>query len=191
MFTELLIAVSSFIHIAVYLKRKEIKYRILYYESYVLLIIGLSGWISSWILLEPKDLGRALFTLYSGQWYFPVQPIDLIFLGLGLLATTTMLDFLTRSYDMDRKSMLAILPWTIVGQYRYLHEFAWTYQYWITMNVKAGYFSDIIPPPDALGGGIDWPVALLTHSYALLFTVFTIFNLVVVLRESAKKKTQQ
>ena len=191
MFTELLIVVSSFLHIAAYLKHKAIKYRVLYCESVVLLIVGLAGWISGYILFNPKNLGRALFTLYSGQWYLPVQPIDLIFLGLGLLATTTMMNFFTRFYDLDRKSLLAILPWTVVGQYRYLHEFAWTYQYWITMNVKAGYFSDIIPPPDALGGGIDWPVALLTHSYALLFTVFTIFNLVVILRESTKRKTQQ
>lgn len=188
-FNELLIAGLSFIHMAVHLKWKKIEYRILYYESFILLIVGLLGWISAWIF-PPHDLMRSLFRLYTGRWYLPVQPIDMIFMGLGLLLSTAVLDFLTKLYDLDRKSLLAVLPWTVTAQYRFLHELAWVFMYWITMNVKLGNFSDIIPAPDALGGGTDWPVALLTHLNALLLIVFTIFNFIVILQESGKKKMQ-
>lgn len=191
MSAELLIIGLSFIHVGVFLKWKKIEYVVLYVESLALLVAGLLGWVSSWIFFYPNDWERSLFALYSGQWYCPFQPIDLIFLALGLFASTGVLDFLTRFYGLERKSMLAVLPWTVVGQYRFLHEFAWTFQYWITMNVVAGHFSDIIPAPDALGGGMAWPVATLTHFYALTFTVFTIFNLVVLLTESKRKHEQR
>ena len=189
-FNELLIAGLSFIHIAAHLKWKKIEYKILYYESFILLIVGLLGWISGWIF-TPQELMPSLFRLYTGVWYLPVQPIDLIFLGLGLLLSTAVLDFLTKLYDLDRKSLLAVLPWTVTAQYRFLHELAWVFMYWTTMNVKVGNFSDIIPAPAALGeGGPVWPVALLTHLNALLFIVFTIFNFIVILQESLKKKSQ-
>lgn len=182
-FNELLIAGLSLIHVAVHLKWKKIEYRILYYESFILLTVGLLGWI-----FTPYDLTSSLFRLYTGAWYLPVQPIDVIFMGFGLLLSTAVFDFLTKIYDLDRKSLLAVLPWTVTAQYRFLHELAWVFMYWTTMNVKLGNFTEIIPAPDALGGGPAWPVALLTHLDALLFIIFTIFNLIVVLQESGKRK---
>lgn len=121
----------------------------------MLLALGLAGWIVGWILVYPGDFGRSLFVLFTGQWWCPVQPIDLMFLGFCLFLASAVLDFLTKTYSLDRKGLLTILPWITTGQYRYLHEFVWAYQYWITMNVQAGYFSDIITAPSALGGGAD------------------------------------
>lgn len=183
MSSELLIAGFSFIHLAVHLKWKKIRYKIFYYESAILLAAGLLSWTVLHLRGELFDR-NGVFTLLTGSWYFPVQPIDLIFMGFGLLMSTALLDFLTKLYALDREGLLAILPWTIVGQYRYLHEFVWVYQYWITKNVQSGKFSDLIP---WLDGGL-WPPALLTHMMALLFIVFSIFNFIVILQESRKKK---
>ena len=170
---ELLIAGLSFIHIAVHLKWKKIEYKILYFESAIILTIGLvSGiYFASTNLLYEDDVFRPI----SGLWYLPTQPVDLIFIGLSLFLSTVLLDFLTKFYDLDRGSLLAILPWTITCQYRFLHELIWVFHYWITMNEINTKFMDKF-----IGlGGIEWIPALLTHMNALLFIVFSIFNFAV------------
>jgi hypothetical protein len=181
--SEVLIAGFSLGHIAVHAEWKKIRYKILYCESAVLLALG----FSSWTVLDfaGKLLDKnGVFTLLTGP-LFPIEPIDLIFMGLGLLLSTGLLDFLTKFYKLDREGLIAILPWTIVGQYRYLHEFVWVFQYWITINVANGKFSDAVP---GLWGG-TWYPALLTHVYALLFIVFSIFNFIVILQESRSARS--
>ena len=180
MFTESLIIAASLIHIAAFLKHRKINFKLSYTEAIIILTIGLLGWL----LLIPNDPEHSLFALYTGKWYIPVQPIDLIFLGTALFTSAATLDFITKHYNLNRNSMLTVLPWTITAQYRFLHEFVWTFQYWITINIANGKFSDIVPAPDALGGGINWPIAVLTHFYALMLTIFTIFNLVIIIRET-------
>jgi hypothetical protein len=180
--TELLIAAFSIIHLTVHLKWKKIRYKTLYYESSIILAVGLLSWTGFYLMGILLDK-NGVFTLLTGTWYFPIQPIDLIFMGLGLLVSTALLDFLTKFYDLNREGLLAILPWTIVGQYRYLNEFIWVYQYWITMNVQSGKYSDSIQ----WFNGTLMP-ALLTHMWALLFIVFSTFNFVVILMESRQKR---
>jgi hypothetical protein len=84
-----------------------------------------------------------------------------------------LLDFLTKQYGLNRKSLLAILPWTLTGQYRFLHEFLWVYHYWITMNVIEGKFFDWIP---WIEKGTSMAPALLTHAYAMLLILFSVFG---------------
>jgi hypothetical protein len=174
-FNELLIAGISFIHIAVHLKWKKIEYKILYIESAIILTVGLLGGIYT----------TDMFYVLTGSWYYPIQPTDLVFMGLGLLVSTVLLDFLTKFYNLDRQSLLAILPWTITGQYRYLHEFVWVYHYWITMNVLSERFSDYFNSTTNMKYGLGkvelWP-ALLTHMNALLFIIFSIFNFAIILQ---------
>jgi hypothetical protein len=144
--------------------------------------VGLLSWTVLDLRGELFD-SNGIFKTLTGSWYFPVQPIDLIFMGSGLLLSTALLDFLTKFYDLNQKGLLAVLPWTIVGQYRYLNEFVWVFQYWITMNTQAHAFSDSIRWLD----GTMFPPAVLTHMYTMLFIVFSIFNLFVILQESKKK----
>jgi hypothetical protein len=164
------------------LKWKKVRYRTFYCESIILLTLGLLGWTVLALTGELFDK-NGIFTLLTGS-LFPIQSIDLIFLGLGLVISTALLDFLTKFYHLNREGLIAILPWAIVGQYRYLHEFVWVYQYWITANVLNGKFSDTVA---GLWGG-NWSPALLTHLYSLLFIVFTMFNFIVILYESRKKR---
>jgi hypothetical protein len=174
MVNELLIAGLSLIHIAIHLKWKRIEYKTLYLESTIILIIGLLNWIL-YVLIRCKNIAENLFSPLT--WWFPVQPIDLIFIGLSLLLSTLLLDFITKFYDLDRKGLLAILPWTLTGQYRFLHEFLWVYHYWITMNVIEEKFSDWIP---WLEKGTSMAPALLTHAYAMLLILFSVFNFAVI-----------
>jgi hypothetical protein len=175
MVNELLIAGLSLIHIAIHLKWKRIEYKMLYLESAILLIIGLLDWIL-YVLIRCEDIAESLF--WRPDWYFPVEPIDLIFIGLSLLLSTLLLDFITKFYDLDRKGLLAILPWTITGQYRFLHELIWVFHFWITNNVLNRGFRDVFDV---------WVPALLTHSFTILFTIFTIFNFAVILQAFTKK----
>jgi len=179
---ELLTVVSCLTHIGVHLRKRLLNYKILYYESAILLAVG----SSSWIFLGSRGmlLNHGVFTPLTGSWLFPLQPIDLIFLGLGLLISTALLDFVTRYYNLDRNGLLAILPWTVVGQYRFLHELLWNFQYWITMNLKQGNFTDYFQ--EGLGG-LPWMPALLTHMNTLLFLAFAIFNFFVIVQTSAKR----
>lgn len=181
---ELLIIIFCIVHVAVHLKWKKIEYKILYYESAIILTVGLLGWILGTSLLD-WDWRRGMFYVLTGSWDYPIQPIDLVFMGLSLLAATILLDFLTRFYDLDRTSLLAILPWTLTGQYRFLHEFVWVYHYWITMNVTRIHdFSDWIPWLE----NEKWIApAFLTHTYAILLIIFSIFNFVVILKAFTKK----
>jgi hypothetical protein len=189
MVNELLIAALSVIHIAAHLKWKRIEYRTLYIESAIILVVGLLDWIL-YVLITCKDIAESLF--WRPEWFFPVEPIDLIFMGLCLFLSTLLLDFITKFYDLDRKGLLAILPWTITGQYRFLHELIWVFHYWITENIietlQEGLkntigFKEIIR---WIFGGTTAP-ALLTHMNAILFTIFTIFNFTVILQAFIQK----
>lgn len=180
--SELLIAASSLAHVAVHLKMRRLNYKILYGESVILFSTGLSGWIWFWSKNSLVD-NSGFFATLAGSWRFPLQPIDLIFMSLGLGGSTVLLDFLTRFYKWDRKALLAVLPWTFVGTYRYLHEFVWVYSYWITVNIMNGKFSD-----SPSGSMLLFP-AVLTHSYAILFVLFTFFNFIVLLQELRRKNS--
>jgi hypothetical protein len=158
---------------ASHLKWKKIEYKTLYLESAIILTIGLLGWIylfTNQAVFNEKGIFNPII--------INIQPIDLLFMGLSLLTSTILLDFLTRIYNLDRTSLLAILPWTLTGQYRFLHEFLWVYHYWITMNVIEGNFSDWIP---WLEKGTSMAPALLTHAYAMLLILFSVFNFIVIL----------
>jgi hypothetical protein len=181
---ELLTAVSCLAHIGVQLRKRLLNYKILYYESAILLAVGLSSWVYLWSQHELFDV-NAVFTTLTGSWLFPLEPIDLIFLGLGLLISTVLLDFITRLYNLNRSGLLAILPWTIVGQYRFLHELLWNFQYWITLNLGKGNFSDYFPKSLF---GQPWIPALLTQTDAILFLVFTIFNFFVIVQAFTVKQ---
>lgn len=178
---ELLILISCIIHVAVHLRWKKIRYKIFYYESAILLVSGLLSWI---ILVSIGKLldTHGVFTLLTSR-LFPIQPIDLIFTGLGLLLSTLLLDFLTKQYGLNRESLLAILPWTLTAQYRFLHEFVWVYHYWISMNAIEGKFSDQILWLDK--ETMMFP-ALLTHTYAIFLIIFSIFNFIVILHDGRK-----
>lgn len=187
---ELLIAAFSLIHIAVHLKWKKIRYKIFYYESAIILAVGLLGWMIGMSLLA-WDWKRGMFYVLTGSWDYAVQPIDLGFMGLSLLASTVLLDFLTKHYDLDRQSLLAILPWTITGQYRYLHELMWHFHYWISMNAICGNFSDWVPGLSVwtdFPGQNNWAPALATHTMTLLFILFSVFNFIVILQAFTKKR---
>ena len=166
MLSELSIIIFCIVHIASHLKWKKIEYRMLYYESAIILIVALLSIVFT----------RNPFCVLTGSWDYPIQPIDLLFIGLSLLISTILLDFLTRIYNLDRTSLLAILPWTLTGQHRFLHEFVWVFQYWITMNIITDRFSD----------WIHWlncrliPPAFLTHAYAMLLMIFSVFNFAVI-----------
>lgn len=179
--SELLIAASSLTHITVHLKVKRLGYKILYAESLILFSIGLSGWIWFWSK-NLLVLDNGFFTNLTDLPLFPLQPIDLIFMGVGLGGSTVLLDFLTRLYKWDRNGLLAVLPWTLVGTYRYLHEFVWVFSYWTTIDVLNKSFSD--SPSVSL---LPFQPAILTHSYAILFVLFTFFNFIVLLQESKRK----
>lgn len=170
---ELLILISCIIHVAVHLRWKKIEYKMLYYESATILIIAL---LSLWLTHD-------LFYVLTGSWNYPIQPIDLIFIGLCLLLSTFLLDFLTKQYGLNRKSLLAILPWTLTAQYRFLHEFIWVYHYWISMNAIEGKVSDW---HSWLDGKTLVPPALLTHTYAIFLIIFSIFNFIVILHDGRK-----
>lgn len=162
-----------------HLKIRKLSYRVLYVESVILFSIGLASWIWFWSQNSLLD-SSGFFTTLTGSWFFPLQPIDLIFMGLGLGGSTALLDFLTRFYKWDRKGLLAVLPWTFLGTYRYLHEFVWVYSYWTTVNIVNGKFSD------SPSGSMFLFPAVLTHSYAILFVLFTFFNFIVLLRECTR-----
>jgi hypothetical protein len=103
-------------------------------------------------------------------------------MGLGLGGATILLDFVTRFYNWSRKGLLVVLPWVFVGQYRYLHEFVWVFSYWVTLDLANGGFSD--SPKNSI---LSSPPAVLTHSYAVLFVLFTALAFVVLLQESGNR----
>jgi hypothetical protein len=180
MSAELIIIALTLIHIVIYVRWKKVSYRALYVESAAFFVIGLLSYAYfSWKGALFDENG--VFTRI--QAYFPLQPIDLIFMGLSLLLSTFLIHFLTRFFALNGNGLLAVTPWTITCQYRFLHELLWTFAYWVTIDVKTG-FRDIV----------EWifnskiPPALLTHAYALLFILFSIFNFFVMLHAYAEKR---
>jgi len=185
--SELLIAASSIAHLTVHVRVKRIEYKILYYESVILLAAGLlsMGYVlcSKHSLFDSEEIFYTVTGSSMRDCWFPLEPIDLIFMGLGLGGSTILLEFLTRFYHWDRKGLLAILPWILVGQYRYLHEFVWVFSYWVTVDVSNKSFSD--SPRNSI---LVLPPAVLTHAYAILFLLFTALVFVVLLQECRKKE---
>jgi len=185
--SELLIAASSITHLAVHVKVRRLEYKLLYYESAVLLAAGLLSMMSVLTLKNSLVDNEGIFYTVIGSSVkgslFPLEPVDLVFMGLGLGGSTILLDFLTRFYNWGRKGLLAVLPWIFVGQYRYLHEFVWVFSYWVTIDVSNGSFSE--SPKNSI---LALPPAVLTHSYAILFVLFTALAFVVLLRECKKNE---
>jgi len=186
--SELFIAASTIAHLTIHVRVKRLDYKILYYESVILLVAGLLS-IGYVLCLNHSlyDSERIFYTVTGSSMrdspWFPLEPIDLVFMGLGLGGSTILLDFLTRFYHWDRKGLLTILPWILVGQYRYLHEFVWVFSYWVTVDVSNKSFSD--SPKNLI---LALPPAVLTHAYAILFLLFTALVFVVLLQECRKKE---
>jgi len=98
--SELLIAASSITHLAVHVKVRRLEYKLLYYESAVLLAAGLLSMMSVLTLKNSLVDNEGIFYTVIGSSVkgslFPLEPVDLVFMGLGLGGSTILLDFLTR-----------------------------------------------------------------------------------------------
>jgi hypothetical protein len=164
---------------------KKVSYKALYIESAAFLVMGLLSYAYfSW---KDKLFDKnGVFTCITESPYFPLQPIDLIFIGSSLLLSTFLIYCLIRFYALNGNTLLAVMPWTMTCQYRFLHELLWTFSYWVTVNVKTG-FRDIV---EWIFNGKITP-ALLTHTYALLFILFSIFNFFVILQAFADKSIKR
>jgi len=182
---EILICVLSIIHPWVQLKWRKIKFETLYIECAAGFLIGILCLIYLCLcdkIYNEKGIFESIF--------FIIQPIDIIFISISLLISTILLDFLTRTYQLNRNGLLVIIPWTFTAQYRFLHELIWVFHYWITMNITEIHgFSDLVTWYQQIPFfGKKIPPALLTHTYAILFMAFSIFNFVIILRECMQRK---
>lgn len=178
---ELLVVIFFIIHVTVHLKRVKMKFKTLYYESAIFLVTA---------LLCLSLTGDPFYVL-TGSWKYPIQPIDLLGIGICLGASTILLNFLTDYYRLNKGDLLAILPWSITCEYRFVHEFVWVFHYWISKNI---WISLKDPCFKGFGEWIEWldgtliAPALLTHIYAILVILFFVFNIVVILCELRKRK---
>lgn len=142
--------------------------------------------------IDFEILSDGNYSLVFGQ----ISGMELVYLGISVFLELLLLKYWERLRALPLPAHSYIIPWAVTGIYRSLHELLFQFNYWTTLDVLRGGFSDTITQINGqttnilpVTGNLYDP-AVMTHFHAVSLCAYTFLAIIAILESHRKNKLE-